>query len=152
MYLAPTELALGRDQSLHNLQTGSLACIEAGERLAELFSRHRQQTLSCGAYHMPAPAAAVREVWNILGDTHSALLRVADEQVRLFDRIAYSLIERARRSVPWEGEFALRILRTTLEGTENTLHEMTEAAIQAVEIAERGAIPAETASPPADPQ
>lgn len=158
MYLSPTEVAQSRDHTLHNLLAVSTACIDAGGRLSQLLAEAGRQALAHGGQQVhrllggsssslfsadfwldglqAAPTKLVEGTFDILGSTHTAMLQAAEAQVRVFDQIVFTTIDRARKSSPWEGEIALGVLKTTLKSAENTLHGITDTAIQTVELAE----------------
>lgn len=158
MYFAPHEVAQTREQFLNNLIATSTACIEAGERLTGLFMRSGRALVESGSEQAQkllqggdplkvpaevlggdlklAPARMFEELFDIFGDTHAALLRVAESQLRACDRLLAGALDRAARSSPWEGEVALRVMKTHLQTAENAVHSLTTASIQTVELAE----------------
>ena len=75
--------------------------------------------------------------FEILGETHKAMIRTAEVQVRVFDEMVFASIQHAEKSSPWEAEIALQAMRTTLETAEHTLHGVSAAAIETVELAEQ---------------
>jgi len=147
MYLSPNMVAATRSATLTNLMTLSTAYIAASERFSSLFLRAGQEALAVGANPAAAnpwfgalPVQSTRlleEAVTILGDAQTAVMQAAESQVQVFDRILFSTIDRAARTSPWEGEVALSALRNTLKNAEDTLHDMTDAAIQSVELAEK---------------
>lgn len=162
MFLSSQEIAQSRERALSNLLGLSAACIEASQRLTELLSSTSRDALHHGSKHLtlvgdgqgeampqlPATAWLENTVrarrlldssLEILGETQKAMIRSAEAQIRVFDEMVFASINRASRSSPWEAEIALRTMKTTLQGAEETLHTMSAAAIQTVELAEHEA-------------
>ena len=162
MFLSSQEIAQSRERALSNLLGLSAACIEASQRLTELLSSTSRDALHHGSKHLalvgdgqgeampqlPATAWLENTVrarrlldssLEILGETQKAMIRSAEAQIRVFDEMVFASINRASRSSPWEAEIALRTMKTTLQGAEETLHNMSAAAIQTVELAEHEA-------------
>lgn len=162
MFLSSQEIAQSRERALSNLLGLSAACIEASQRLTELLSSTSRDALHHGRRHLalvgdgqgeatpqlPATAWLENTVrarrlldssLEILGETQKAMIRSAEAQIRVFDEMVFASINRASRSSPWEAEIALRTMKTTLQGAEETLHTMSAAAIQTVELAEHEA-------------
>ncbi len=160
MYLTTHEIAQTREHALNNLLGLSSACFEAGRRFSELFSASSRDAIQHGSKHcsllghgqiesmtqFPATlwveqtARAARMLdgaLEILGETHKAMIRSAEAQVRVFDEIAFATINRASKSSPWEAEVALRAMKTSLETAENSLAGMSAAAIETVNLAEQ---------------
>lgn len=160
MYLTSHEIAQTRDHALSNLLGLSSACFQAGQRFNELLSNSGREAIQHGSKHWSLfghgqiesmtqfPAALWLEnatnvgrmldgALEILGETHKAMIRSAETQVRVFDEIAFATINRARKSSPWEGDIALRAMKTTLETAEHTLAGMSAAAIETVNLAEQ---------------
>lgn len=155
MYFSPREVAETRHHTLHNFLAASTAWIAAGERLASLFLRAGREAFVHGSRHIDGlaglpspphlpvwswsaglqhtPARLMEEAFDILGDAHTALIQATEAQIRLMDHLLFAVIDRTRKSSPWEGEIALAVMRNTLQGAENTLHDMADAAIQTVE-------------------
>lgn len=147
MYLSPNMVAATRSATLTNLMTLSTACVAASERFSSLLLRAGQEAFAAGTNPATAspwigalPVQSTRmleEAVTILGDAQTAVMQAAESQVQVFDRILFSTIDRAARTSPWEAEVALSALRNTLKSAEDTLHDMTDAAIQSVELAEK---------------
>lgn len=162
MFLSAQEVAQSRQHALNNLIGLSAACIEATRRLTELISSSSREALQQGSQHFAAlgdgqidsmvqfPASAwlgntarasrlLDNSLEILGETQKAMIRSAEAQVRVFDEMVFAVINRATKSSPWEAEIALRAMKTTLQGAEQTLHSMSDAAIETVALAEHEA-------------
>ena len=162
MFLSSQEIAQSREHALSNLLGWSAACIEASRRLTELLSAASRDALHHGNKHLtllgdgqgeampqfPATAWLENTVrarrlldssLEILGETQKAMIRSAEAQIRVFDEMVFASINRASRTSPWEAVIALRTMKTTLQGAEETLHSMSDAAIQTLELAEHEA-------------
>lgn len=160
MFLSAHEIAESREHALNNLLGLSQACIEAGQRLSQLLSSTSREAIHHGSKHWSlfghsrqesvnqAPFTAWLEnaarasrmldsTLEIIGETHKAMIRSAENQVRVFDEIAFASINRAARSSPWEAEIALNAMKSTLQSAEQTLHGISVAAIETVDLAER---------------
>lgn len=159
MFLSAQEIALSREHALSNFIGFSEACIEATRRLSELLSTSCREAIQHGSKHFALfghgqlesmtqfPASAWLEQTarasrlldsslEILGETQKAMIRSAEAQVQVFDEMVFAVINRTSKTSPWEAAIALSAMRTTLEGAEQTLHSMSEAAIETVELAE----------------
>jgi hypothetical protein len=159
MFLSAHEIARSRDHALSNLLDLSTACLEAGQRFAELVSSTSREAIHHGSKQWSLfghgqiesmtqfPATAWLEnsarasrlldnTLEILGETHKAMIRSAESQVRVVDEIVFATINRATKSSPWELEIGLRAMKTTLETAETTLQGMSAAAIETVDLAE----------------
>ena len=159
MYVSQELLHHSREQTLNNLLGLSTACLNASQRLSEVFAAASRDTLHHGSRQLAqfshgqvdSLAQFPTVLWlegsarhsrlldaasTILAETHETLIRTAEAQVRLFDQLVYSWIRHAENSSPWEGEIALAALRTSLESAETTLHGMSAAAIGTVQLAE----------------
>lgn len=160
MYLSAQDIALSRDRTLNNLLGLSTACFDAGQRLAELVSTGSREAIQQGSRHwsqfghgqLESASQLPTTLWleqssrasrlldaafEILGETHKAMIRSAEAQVRVFDEIVFTTLDRAHKTSPWEAEIAIGALRTTLQAAESTLHDVSAAAIETVEVAEQ---------------
>jgi len=160
MYLSAHDIANSRDQTLSNLLGISSSCLHASQRMFELFGSisrdgvhhaSRQWTmLGHGQVEsiIQFPAALwldglarsnelLESATMILGEAQKAMIRNAEAQVRVIDEIVFASIRHAQKSSPWETELVLNTLKTTLQGAEQTLHGMSSAAIESVDIAEK---------------
>ena len=159
MLLSAHEIAQTRVHAMNNLLGMSSACIEASQRMTTLFTESSRSNLARRSRHIDVissgkfdPLAdSIRMVLNdktessqffeqffeILGNTHKALIEAAEAQVRVFDEIVLASIARVSNFSPRETEMAFDAMRTTLEGAEHTLHGLSSAAIQTVELAEQ---------------
>ena len=160
MYLSAQDIAHSRDRTLNNLLGLSAACFDAGQRLAELFSAGSREAIQQGSRqwsqfghgqlesvsqlptalwleHSSRASRLLDAAFGILGETHKALIRSAEAQVRVFDEIVFATLDRAHKASPWEAEIAIGALRTTLQAAESTLHDVSAAAIETVEVAEQ---------------
>lgn len=159
MFLPPELVAQTRESTLNNLLGLSTTCFAASQRLTDLFSAASRDALHIGSKQVAQfghgqldslttfPAALWLEnsarttklldaAYEILGEAHKSLITSAEAQVRAFDQIVFATINRAAKNSPWEAEVALTAMRTTLESAEQTLHGMSAAAIETVELAE----------------
>lgn len=159
MYLTANEIAESRENALKHLLDLSASCIDAGQRLTELFASASREAIHHGSKHCALfgqgqldslsqfPAALWLEntarasrfangALAVLGETQKAIIRSSEAQVQVLDRLALSTIQRASRSSPWEGAIMLRTMKTTLESAESGLHEISAAAIESVDFAE----------------
>lgn len=160
MYLTPQEIAQARDNVLNSALSASATCLAAGERLTSLFSRSGQAALARGSQHfdriseegigvaLQAPSLFwlehlagqstefVEEMTEIFGDTHTAMLQLADAHIHVLDAVVFRSLDRAVRSSPIEGEIALSAIKTALASAEHALHGFTDASIQTVELGE----------------
>lgn len=161
MYLTQHEIAQSRDYTLNNLLGLSAACLNAGQRLAELFSSSGRDALHSGSKHVSQfghgqlealtqfPATLWLEhsartskllgnAYEIVGETHKMLVHSAEAQVRIFDEMAFSSLKRLEKISPREAEVALQAVRSTLETAEQAMH-----GVSAEVIDDRGTSPAE---------
>ena len=159
MFLSQNEIAQTREHTLNNLLGFSAACFAASQRLTDLFSAAGRDALHLGSKQFAQFGHGQLDsltnfpsiLWlensvrstklldaahEILGEAHKSLIQSAEAQVRVFDEIVFATINRAAKSSPWEGEIALAALRTTLESAEKTLHGISAAAIETVDLAE----------------
>jgi len=159
MFLSAQQIADSRDHTLNNLLGLSAACLAASQRFSELFSAAGRDALHHGSKHLahfghgqlesmtqlPTTLWLEQSVrhsklldtaFGIYGEAQKTLLQTAEAQVRVFDEIVFATINRAAKSSPWEGEIALKALRSTLENAEKALHEINVAAIESVSQAE----------------
>lgn len=156
MLLSAQEIALARERALNNMLALSFACIESAHQLSSALAAAGRASVEHGGQHwsqfsLPRPETAVRlpatfwldnlaragqlfeEAALIFGETQKAVIRSAEMQVRIFDAMAVAAIERVRKSTPWEGEPALDAMRQSLRSAEQTVHELSEAAVETVE-------------------
>ena len=120
MFLHQHEIAQSRDYTLNNLLGLSSACLEAGQRLSELFSNHGRDTLYASSQQISQfghgqldqltrfPAALWLEhssrtskllgaAYEIVGETHKMLIHSAEAQIRVADEISYASLDRLAR-------------------------------------------------------
>lgn len=156
MFLSAKEIAASREQALNNLLALSSHCLSAGQRACEIatgasrdgieHASRRWHQLAHGQLDaltqfpaslwldaLPRTGELLDQSLHLLGEAHKALLRSAEAQVRVFDGIVFAYLRRAGRSSPWETVIVLDALRTTLDGAEQTLHEINAAAIEQVD-------------------
>ena len=159
MFLSPELVTQTRENTLNNLLGLSSTCFAASQRLSDLFSAAGRDALHHGSKQVALfghgqldsltsfPSTLWLEnsvrttklldaAYEILGETHKSLIQSADAQLRAFDQIVFATINRAAKNSPWEGEIALAAMRTTLKSAERTLHGMSAAAIETVDLAE----------------
>lgn len=157
MLLSPHKIAQTREHALNNLLGVSFACLDASERLSQLLaeqsraslgrsSRHIEQ-ISSGHYDPLADAVRlldqgsaessqfIQQFFEILGHTHQAMIEASETQIHVFDEMVMASISRLSHFSPRETEMAFDAMRSTLESAERTLHDMSSAAIQHVELA-----------------
>jgi len=156
MFLSAQEIAASREQALNNLLALSSHCLSSSQRACEMatgasrdgieqVSRQWNQ-LAHGQLdaltRFPANfwGDAVRRSgeWldqslQLWGEAHKAWLRSAEAQVRVADGLVFASLRRVGRSSPWEAVVVLDALRTTLDGAEQTLHEINAVAIEQVD-------------------
>lgn len=159
MLLSPHQIAQSREHALNNLLGVSSACLDASQRMSDLLAVGSRANISRSSRHMEVLsngefdllAESIRLMWNdktessqfieqffeILGNTHKALIEAAEAQVRVFDEIVLASISRVSNFSPRETEIAFDAMRSSLEGAERTLHGMSNVAIQTVELAEQ---------------
>lgn len=158
MFLTPEQVAQTRESTLKNLLGLSSTCFATSQRLTDLFSAASRDALHIGSKQVAQfghgqldsltafPASLWLEnsarttklldaAYEILGEAHKSLIQSTEAQVRAFDQIVFATLNRAAKNSPWEGEIALEAMRTTLESAEQTLHGMSAAAIETVELA-----------------
>ncbi|MDE2442248.1 MAG: hypothetical protein KGP14_14615 [Betaproteobacteria bacterium] len=159
MFLSAHEIALGRERALNNLLEFSTAWIEAGHGLSaavaaagrsgieqgsrrwSLFDAAQpaailQMPASLWLGHLAGAARLLDEALFILGETQKAVIRSTEVQVRILDSMAIAAIDRASKTSPWEAEVALSAMRNSLQSAEQTLHDMSEVAIETIVRAE----------------
>lgn len=159
MFLSPELVTQTQEHTLNNLLGLSSTCFSASQRLSDLFSAAGRDALHHGSKQFAQfghgqldsltsfPSTLWLEnsvrttklldaAYEILGETHKSLIQSAEAQVRAFDQIVFATISRAAKNSPWEGEIALAAMRTTLKSAERTLHGMSAAAIETVDLAE----------------
>lgn len=146
MYLSPAEIASGRQHSLNNFQTATVACVSASERLTQLFTRMSRQQLEM-LKNQPQPlapsglwlsdvqsqsATLLGELLEIIGDVQQTVIITAAAQTRAIDQLLVTSVERARSCSPAEILPALDTLRQSLEQTERGVTGWAEASRQAL--------------------
>lgn len=152
MFLSAEEIADSRRQAaLHALEL-TAACLNAGQRLHELFSTAGHEAFQQGGARLASMSPYPADLWlaegarhsqlldaacRIAGDAHKALIENAEAQIRVLDGVVFAGIRRAARLSPWEIAVALRAWRTALEHGEETLHGISEAAHETVDLAGR---------------
>lgn len=160
MFLSANEIAQSREHVLNNFLGLSAAYFDASLRLSELISASGREAIEHSGKHLnvlshgsldTAPALhttawldntaragrVLEEALEILGETHKAMIRSAETQVCVFDEIAFASIRRATKTSPREAELALNTMKSALQSAEQTLHGMSAAAIETVELAEQ---------------
>lgn len=160
MFLSSHEIARSRDHTLNNLLDLSAACIDAAQRFTELLSSNSREAVKHGSRHfspvehgrLETMSQVPTTVWlesaaragrlldgalEILGETHKAMIRNAESQISMVDEMVFATINRATRTSPWEAEFALHAMKASLQNAEQALHDMSDAAIDTVTLAEK---------------
>ncbi len=160
MFLSAQQITQSRDQTLNNLLGLSSACFEASQRLSTLLTgasrdamHHSSKTFAQYGHgqldsmtHFPANfwlensahhSRLLDNAYEILGEAQKAFIQSSEAQVRVFDEIIFSSMRRAAKSSPWEGEITLNLMRSTLEAAEQSLHQVSAAAVESVDQAEQ---------------
>jgi hypothetical protein len=153
MYLTPQQVAQTRDHTLSNLLGMSAACLEASRRFAELLASTGRESLHQGSRHLAlfghgqldALTHFPTTLWlegssrqsrmldharEIFGEAQKALIQTTESQVRVLDSIVFASLGRLAKNSPWEGEIALKAMRTVLETSEQSLHEISAVAVE----------------------
>lgn len=79
----------------------------------------------------------IDQVYEIIADTHKAMIEAAEAQIQVFDDILFASLERASRFSPWEAEIGFNAMRSTLQSAKQTLHTMSTASIQTLSLSEQ---------------
>lgn len=160
MLLTPQQITQSRDHTVLNFLELSSAYFEAGHRLSELMASASRETLQHNSRHFSLlghgqldsliqfPATLWLEgstrhsrlldnACSILGEAQKALIQGAEAQVRVFDQIIFTSINRVAKTAPWEGEIALNTMRSAMQSAEQALHGISTAAVDSVELAEQ---------------
>lgn len=142
MFLSAHDVALSRERALSNLLELSVACLQSGQQLTAVLAATGRDSLCPGDGQWPfagwldnlaRSGRLYDEARLILSNTQMALIRSADQQVRLVDALALAAICRAHKTCPWEIETALGAMKELLQLAEQTVHAVSEAALDAVE-------------------
>lgn len=156
MFLSAQEIAASREQALSNLLALSSHYLAASQRACAIatgasrdgieHASRRWHQLAHGQLDLltqfpatlwldtlPRTGELLDQSLQLLGEAHKALLRSTEAQVRVLDGIVFAYLRRVGRSSPWETVIVLDALRTTLNGAEQTLHEINAAAIEQVD-------------------
>lgn len=165
-YLSST-LVANRSAALEGVQAITDILLQAGQRYAGLFMESGRRALELGS-SLPATSQTSPAQWlqqtgsestrvleaayEIACDTHTALIAAGEAQVKRFDQVVRSALQRAADWSPWESAIAFDALRSSLDSAENTIHEMTEVATQTIEVAEKEARLIASAVVPAAPR
>jgi len=159
MFVTRHQIAQTRDSALLNLLGLSSVCIDASQRMSDLMAEASRKRLDHGSQHLDVlmrgefdsiaavgksylldqvqATQFVDQIYEIVSNTHKAMIETAEAQIRIFDEIVFAGIDRAKNFSPWEAEIALGAMRSTLVSAESTLRGMSTAAIQTVELAEQ---------------
>lgn len=158
MFLPPATILKSRIHLLHNFAEITSAQLDTVERVSELFADAARANLD----HMGqrneqfkeagfAPSADkssepkremqialqfVDEMFKIAGDSHKALIKTTEAQIRIVDEIIFAAIARVSNFSPREIEGGFETINIALKGAEETLHEVSSAAIHTVELSE----------------
>ncbi len=157
MLLSPHQIAQTREHALNNLLGVSTVCLDASQRLSELLFVSSRASLGRTSRYIEVMETGefdlltdsinlmsneksesgqfVDQLFEILGNTHKALIQAAETQIRVFDEIVLASISRVSNFSPRETELAFNAMRSSLQGAEHTLHDMSSVAIQSVELA-----------------
>ena len=79
--------------------------------------------------HLARTCQLFDQGWSVCSDTQKAVIHSADQQLQIIDSLAISAINRARRSSPWEADVALQAMQSSLQAAEQTVHEISQAAL-----------------------
>ncbi|MFN4340943.1 MAG: hypothetical protein ACK4FE_02780 [Azonexus sp.] len=150
MLLSAHEIAQGRERTLRNLLTLSAAGVRAAQQWTRLLAtagrdsfRHgvppvpqsgfdlavMQWPVSWWLDHLARTSQLLDQGWSVCSDTQKAVILSADQQLQIIDSLAISTINRARRSSPWEADIALQAMQSSLQAAEQTVHEISQAAL-----------------------
>lgn len=160
MFLSTEEIATSRQQAAGHALALMAAWMQAGQRLYALLSAASRDAVQHGNRQLAHLAHGQFEALNqqpallwldgsvrhskllddacsILGEAHKALIQSAEAQIRVIDDTIFAGLRRASRLSPWEVAVVLRTWRTALESSEETLHGVSEAASETIDLAER---------------
>lgn len=160
MFLSQHEIAQTREHALNQLQALSSGHLETSQRIFDLFSAASRDYIHVGSKQMAQfghgqldqltqyPASLwldnlarnsrlLDAAYEIMADAQKHLIENAEAQVKVFDELVFASIKRAARNSPWEAEMAFSAMRVSLESAEQTLHGMSNAAIQTVQSSEQ---------------
>ena len=142
MFVSATEIAHSRQHTLNNLLSFSQVCLDAGQSLTENLGKTARQLLAQG--YQPESLASTwamnaqqlgncyRESLDILSHVHQAAIAHAEAQIRAADEMLHATIERASKQSPWEAGLALSAFKNSLNTAEQSLHEISVAAIETI--------------------
>ncbi|MGB4065274.1 MAG: hypothetical protein WBK19_15730 [Azonexus sp.] len=159
MFLSSHEIARSREHALNNLLDLSAACIDASQRFSELISTNSREAVHHGSRHLAQVGHGQLDtmtqfpttIWlesaarasrmldgtlEIVGEAHKAMIRNTESHVRMLDEMVFATINRATKTSPWEAEFVLHAMKASLQNAEQTMHDISEAAIETVTLAE----------------
>ncbi|EMB9908934.1 hypothetical protein VAL12_006981 [Pseudomonas aeruginosa] len=156
MYLTTQEIHDARTKYFNNVFGVSNAALVATEQLLDIFSRSGRESLKASESHFAVLESSQHSfitqfpmiVWldecarsgqvfhetiDVMANVHKSLMQTAETQVHIFDKALMSLIRRTSNTSPAEVVPVLSVMEITIETTEQTLHGVTNAAIQVVE-------------------
>ncbi|WP_434514340.1 hypothetical protein AB6Q56_17580 [Dechloromonas sp. ARDL1] len=156
MYLTTQEIHDTRTKYFNNVFSASNAALVATEQLLDIFSSSGRESLRASESHFTVLKTSQLSfmpqlpmiVWldecarsgrvfhktiDVMANVHKSLMQTAETQVHIFDKALMSLIRRTSNTSPAEVVPVLSIMEITIETTEQTLHGVTNAAIQVVE-------------------
>lgn len=159
MYLSPSDIQQTRISTLDNLHAASRAWVEATEKLADLALRNGRQLFEEGREHLEELASRneikldalpverlsdwradsanlVREYFEIIGDAHQSILKLARDQVAVFDQALNRQLEHAARSADANGEAAIGHVKKALRQAEAGFNELADAAARGADLVE----------------
>jgi hypothetical protein len=146
MYLSPTEISEGKQQTLVNLHLASLAVVDAGERLSGLFLKSGRSAVDLPqgqpvsqrwfAQTQANALTMLGELLEIIGDTQQTIIKVAERQTKVVDDLLLTTLERASRNSPFEGVVAINVARAAIGQAENTFIDFGKASMHAVDLIE----------------
>jgi hypothetical protein len=156
MFPTPRQTARTREQTLTNLHSFSMACLDSSQRICELLAEIGRNSLQRSSRNLdvynPSKLGSLPEmtqtfwlensvspklvdqVYEIVADTHKAMIEAAEAQIQLFDEIAFASIDQATHYSPWEAQIGFKAMRNTLQSAEQTLHNMSTASIQTLSL------------------
>ncbi len=155
MFPTPRQTSRSREQTLNNLHSFSSACLDSSQRFSDLLAESGRSSLkNLEAFSLPEanlPSEAginfwrentlspkfIDEFFEIIADTHKAMIEAAEAQIQMFDEIVFASIDQATHYSPWEAEIGFKAMRDTLQSAEQTLHNMSTASIQTLSLTEQ---------------
>ena len=156
MYLTAQEIHDVRTKYFNNVFGASNAALVATEQLLDIFSSSTRELLKAHNSHFylletnkhsfitqlpiivwldecTRSGRVLHKAIDVMTNVHKSLMQTTETQVHIFDKALMSLIRRTSNTSPAEVVPLLSAMEITIETTEQTLHGVTNAAIQVVE-------------------